>query len=489
MKEYDIAIIGGGVSGCATARWLSKYDLNIILIEKGEDVASGTSKANSGIIHGGYAAPEGTLRCEMNVKGNPMFDQAYEELKFEFERMGSFVVAVDESEMDKLEEEKKQGDERGIEGEIITDIKTIKTMEPNITDKVVAVYHCPSAGIIWPFGLNIALAENAHKNGVDFLFESPVTDIKNSNGMFTIQAGEKVVNSKYVVNAAGVYADKVANRVGAANFSIKPRKGEYIILDKKAMDIQKILFPIPTPFSKGILVCPTTHGNTFVGPNSNLQDDKEDIATTTDGLNEIISGARKLFPSVPMRDSITNFAGLRAISSRDGDFIVEESPVEGFVNVAGICSPGLSSCLAIADRVVGIFRNDIGLELKEKPDYDPYRTPQRRLENMSENDLAEAIEENPQWGRIICRCETVTEAEIVEAINRPIGAKSLDMVKKRLRPGMGRCQGGFCTPKVLKILSRELKVPVKDIPKNTKGSELILGRTKNLDSVVWEGKP
>lgn len=489
MKEYDIAIIGGGVSGCATARWLSKYDLDIILIEKGEDVASGTSKANSGIVHGGYAAPDGTLRCEMNVKGNPMFDQAYEELKFDFERMGSFVVAVDESEMDKLEEEKRQGDERGIEGEIITDIKTIKKMEPNITDSVVAVYHCPSAGIVWPFGLTIALAENAHKNGVNFLFESPVTDITKTEDGFSIKAGEKTVNSRYIVNAAGVYADKVAGMVGADNFSIKPRKGEYVILDKTAMDIKKILFPIPTPFSKGILVCPTNHGNTFVGPNSNLQDDKDDIATTSEGLNEIISGARKLFPTVPMRASITNFAGLRAISSRDGDFIVEQSPVEGFVNVAGICSPGLSSCLAIADRVVGIFKNEIGLDLKEKPDYDPYRTPQKRLEDMNEQELAQAIRENPQWGRIICRCETVSEAEIVEAIHRPIGAKSLDMIKKRLRPRMGRCQGGFCTPKLLKILSRELKVPVKDIPKNIKGSELVLGRTKNLDSIVWEGKP
>ncbi|MHA1341527.1 MAG: NAD(P)/FAD-dependent oxidoreductase [Promethearchaeota archaeon] len=488
-KEYDVAIIGGGVTGAAIARWISKYELKTILIEKEEDVASGTTKANSGIIHGGYAAPEGTLRCEMNVKGNPMFDQAQKELKFDFKRCGSFVVAVEEEEIKVLEKEKKQGDKRGIPGEIITDIKRIKTMEPNITDRVVGVYYCPTAGIIWPFGLCIALAENAVQNGVHFLFNSPVVDIKNKNNIFEIKAGSHVINAKCIINAAGLYADEIAKMVGIDDFTIKPRKGEYIILDKNAMDLKIVMFPIPTEFSKGILVAPTTHGNTFIGPNSVLQDSKEDTATTSAGLNEIISGARKLFPSVPIRSAITNFAGLRAISSRDGDFIIEASKtVYGFVNAAGICSPGLSSCLAIAERVIEILKKDVGLTLREKTNWEPRRIPQKRLKDMNENQLAQAIQENPKWGRVICRCETVTEAEIIEAIHRPIGARSLDMIKKRLRPGMGRCQGAFCTPKLLKILSQELKIPVEQIPKNVKGSELVVGRTKNLDSIVWEGE-
>ncbi|MBD3352556.1 MAG: FAD-dependent oxidoreductase, partial [Candidatus Lokiarchaeota archaeon] len=349
--------------------------------------------------------------------------------------------------------------------------------------------HCPIAGIIWPFGFCISLAENAHENGVDFLFNSPVINITKKGDIFEINAGTNLIRAKYVVNAAGLYADKMSEMVGDKSFSIRPRKGEYIILDKNAMNLSMVLFPIPTKFSKGILVCPTTHGNTFVGPNSNLIDDKEDIATTSDGLNEIITGARKLFPSVPIRAAITNFAGLRAISSRDGDFIIEQSKVEGFIHVAGICSPGLSSCLAIADRVVlDIMKEEMGIKLQENPKYNPYRKPQKRLKDMREDELGEAIAQNPKWGKVICRCETVTEAEIVEAIHRPIGARSLDMIKQRLRPRMGRCQGAFCTPKLLKILSRELKIPIHKIKKNIKGSELIFGRTKNLESTIWEGE-
>ena len=489
IKNYDVAIIGGGVTGTAIARRLSKFDLKIILIEKHEDLASETTKSNSGILHGGYAAPKGTLKCEMNVRSNPMFDQAYDELKFDFERRGSFIVALEEDEMPTLEKELKQGNERGIKGEIITDIKIIKSMEPHITDNVHAVYHCPSAGLIWPFGLAIALAENARQNGVEILLESPVSNIKKSNGQFKITVGNHEISSKYIVNAAGLYADKISNMVGNFDYTITPRKGDYIILDKSALNLNKILFPIPTEFSKGILVCPTTHGNTFVGPNSNIIEDKDDLSTSSAGLNEIIAGSRRLFPSVPFKSAITNFAGNRAISSRNGDFIIEQSKVDGFVEAAGICSPGLSSCLAIAERIEKILRNDVGVKLVEKTNYNPYRNVPIKLSDMNETQLNAAIKENPMWGRIICRCETVTEAEIVNAIHRPIRSTSLDMIKKRLRPGMGRCNGGFCAPRVQKILSRELKVNMEQITKNDKGSELVVGRTKNLKSIIWEGKP
>ncbi|MHA1730225.1 MAG: NAD(P)/FAD-dependent oxidoreductase [Promethearchaeota archaeon] len=493
FANYDVVIIGGGVIGCSISRWLSKYNLRILLIERSEDVCSGTSKANSGIIHGGYAAREGSLKCEMNLKGNPMFTKAQKELNFEFKRIGSFVEAIEESEIEVLEEEKRKGDIRNIPGEIIKDIKKIRDMEPNINKSVKAVYYCPVAGIIWPFGLTIALAENAYNNGVNFLFSSPVTSIKKikaGNDHFEIKAGNQYISARYIINAAGVYADKIANMVGLNNFKISVRKGDYILLDKDTFPLNHIIFPVPSEFSKGILVSPTIHGNTFIGPNSNPQDDKADVATTTLGLNEIISGAKKLFPNISLRSAITNFAGLRAISNHDRDFIIESSEIDGFINVAGICSPGLSSSLAIAEKVVKILIDDVGVKLVEKSNWNPIRLPPIRLKDMNESSLSNAIKRNPQWGRIICRCETVTEAEIVEVIHRhgPLGAHSIDMIKKRLRPGMGRCQGAFCTPKIIKILSRELKIPVEQVPKNNPGSEYIVGRTKNIESTIWEGE-
>lgn len=488
MKPYDIAIIGGGVIGCSIARWVSKYRLKTILIEKHADVATETTKGNSAIIHAGYASSEGSLQSEMNVKGNPMFDQLQKEINFDFKRVGSFVVAFNDEDMKDLQKEQNQADKRNIPSEIITDIKRIKIMEPNIADNVKAVLYAPSAGIIWPFGLTIGLAENAYDNGVDLLFSSPVTEIQQKSNGFIIQAGQKQLNAKVIINAAGVYADEIARMVGADNFTITPRKGEYILMDRNAIPVNHILFPIPTPVSKGILVCPTIEGHTFIGPNSNAQNDKEDVSTTSAGLNEIIRGGRKLLPSIPLRKAIANFAGLRAVSDRDGDFIIEASEVENFINVAGICSPGLSSCLAIADLVTDIVKNHTTLSFGEKDSWNPIRFPQQRLKDMNEDTLAQAIKNRPEWGRVICRCETVTEAEIIDAIHRPIGATTLDMIKVRLRPRMGRCNGGFCTPKLLKILSRELDKLVTEIPKNDEGSEMVTDRTKFIENKPWKGE-
>ena len=258
-------------------------------------------------------------------------------------------------------------------------------------------------------------------------------------------------------------------------------------MDKGVAPINYILFPTPTIVSKGILVCPTLEGHTFIGPNAQNQESKEDISTSSAGLNEIIVGGRNLVPSIPIRSAITNFAGLRAVSSRNGDFIIEPSKVKNFINVAGICSPGLSSCLAIAEYVEEIVKDHTSLPMVEKPNWNPNITPQKRLEDMNEDELSAAIKERPQWGRVICRCETVTEAEIVDAIHRPIPCTSIDMIKKRIRPGMGRCQGGFCTPKILKILSRELDKPVTEIAKNDKGSEMVFKRTKQLEVQPWKG--
>ena len=459
----------------------------ILPVEKHEDVASETTKGNSAVIHAGYAAQEGSLRAEMNIKGNPMFDQAHRELNFEFKRVGSFVVAFTDENMKVLEKEKALADKRNIPGEIITDIKRIKTMEPNISDEVKGIFYAPTAAILWPFGLTIALADNAHDNGVEFLFSSPVTSIQKSDTGFLIQAGEKQIESKVIINAAGLFADEVAKMVGADDFTITPRKGEYILMDRNSIPVNHILFPSPTIVSKGILVCPTIEGHTFIGPNAQNQEDKNDISTSSAGLNEIIVGGRKLLPSIPIRLAITNFAGLRAVSSKNGDFIIESSKVQNFINVAGICSPGLSSCLAIAERVEEIVKADTTLNMVKKDDWNPNQKPQKRLVDMNEDELSTAIKERPQWGRVVCRCETVTEAEIVDCIHRPIPSTSMDMIKKRLRPGMGRCQGGFCTPKILKILSRELNIPVTEIAKNDPGSEMIVARTKQLETQPWKG--
>jgi len=476
---YDVIIIGGGVTGCCIARTLSKYDIKVCLLEKEAEVASGTTKANSGVVHAGYASPREYIKRHLGIRGNKLYTQAAQELNFPFKRIGSFVVALEDDQIKILEEERKKGIEDGIPDlELIFDKKQIKKMEPNLTDDVVGVLHAPTAGLVSPYELTFALAENAAINGVKLFRNHEVVRIKHEDYIFTVRTYKGEFQGRNLINAAGLYAAKISKMLGLDYFSIMPRKGEYILFDRNALQLNKVLFPMATKVSKGILVCPTLHGNTFVGPNAQNITDPEDFSTTTAGLKEILEGGRKLIPNLPVRSSIRNFAGLRAVPDTY-DFIIDNTDVYGFINVAGILSPGLTATFAIAEKVVE-FLELLGLELKIKEDYNPIRPKPERFKDFTKKELDKKIQEDPAWGRIICRCETIPEKEIINAIHAPVGANTIDGVKFRCRPGMGRCQGGFCRPRVIEILSRELNKSYEEITKKGEDTNILVSKTKDF---------
>jgi len=476
---YDVIIIGAGVTGCSIARTLSKYDLSICVLEKEAEIASGTTKANSGVVHAGYAAQREYIKRHLCIKGNKLYSQAAEELNFPFKRIGSFVVAVEDEQIKGLEEERKKGAEDGIPGlELILDKKRIQEMEPNLTEDVVGVLHASTAGIVSPYELTFALADNAATNGVKFFRNQEVVKIKHQDYVFTVRTYQGEFQARNLINAAGLYASRISRMLGLDYFRLMPRKGEYILFDRNAIHLNKILFPIPTKISKGILVCPTLHGNTFAGPNAQNLNDPEDLSTTTAGLKEILVGGRKLVPNLPLRSAIRNFAGLRAVPDTY-DFIIDNTDIYGFINVAGILSPGLTATFAIADKIVE-FLELLGEELTLKEDYNPYRPKPERFKDFTRTELDKKIQEDPRWGRIICRCETIPEKEIVNAIHAPVGSTTVDGIKFRCRPGMGRCQGGFCRPRVIEILSRELNIPYEDITKRGEDTNILVGETKDL---------
>jgi len=476
---YDVIIIGGGVIGCCIARTLSKYDLNIALLEKEADISMGTTKANSGVVHAGYAADRQYIKRHLSIHGNKLYTQAYRELNFPFQRIGSLVVAVDDNQIKDLEDERKKGIQDGVPNmELIFDKERIKHMEPSLNDDVVGVLHAPTAGLVSPYELTFALAENAAMNGVKFFRSHEVVKIKHSDYIFTVRTFEDQFKCHNLINAAGLYAANISRMLGLDYFEIMPRKGEYILFDRNAMHLNKILFPIPTIVSKGILICPTLHGNTFVGPNAQNLTDVEDISTTEAGLKEILEGAKKLVPNLPLRASIRNFAGLRAVPDTK-DFIIDNTDVYGFINVAGILSPGLTSCFAIAEKVEE-FLELLGVVMKVKDDYNPIRPRPERFKDLSKKELDKKIQEDPNWGKIICRCEMIPEKEILDAIRAPVGARTVDGIKFRCRPGMGRCQGGFCRPRVIEILSRELKLKYMEITKKGDDTNFLMSHTKDL---------
>ena len=478
---YDVTIIGGGVIGCCIARTLSKYNLKVALLEKEADIASGTTKANSGVVHAGYASSREYLKRDLCIRGNKLYTQAAEELNFPFQRIGSFVVATEDNQIKTLEEQRKNGIQDGVPGlELILDKEKIKYMEPNLTDEVVGVLYAPSAGLVSPYEMTFALAENAAMNGIKFFRNQKVRRIKHQDYIFKIKTKVSEFKSHNVINAAGLFAAKISKMVGLDYFDIMPRRGEYILFDRNALHLNKILFPTPTKISKGILVCPTLHGNTFVGPNAQNITDKKDTSTTEAGLKEILEGGRLLVPKLPLRASIRNFAGLRAVPDTY-DFIIDNTDVYGFINVAGILSPGLSSCFSIAEKVIE-FLELLGVELKVKEDYNPIRQKPERFKDFTKEELDLKIKEDPAWGRIICRCETIPEKEIINAIQSPVGATTVDGVKFRCRPGMGRCQGGFCRPRVIDILSRELKIPPIEVTKRGEDTNFLVGKTKDYFS-------
>ena len=474
---YDVVIIGAGVVGCATARELSKYKLKTLVLEKESDVCSGTSKANSAIIHAGFDAKPGTLKGELNAKANPMFDKLAEDLEFGFKRNGSLVLCFDEKDMDKLQDLKKRGEDNGVPGLKILSGDEVRKLEPHVTDDVVAALYAPTGGIVCPFNFTIALAENANTNGVEFRFNSRVTDIKKEEFGFKIFVGNDEIDTKMVVNAAGLYSDVINNFVSEDKFTIHPRRGEYNLFDKYAGDLAKMtLFQLPTKLGKGILVSPTVDGNIIVGPNAVDIDDKDDLSTTREGLDDIMEKALLSVKSLPRNLIITSFTGLRARTDRDDFIIGEPNDAKGFVNAASIESPGLTSSPMIALRVSEIIVDR--LKPEENKSFNPKRNAIRRFNEMTIEEKREAIKNNPHYGTIVCRCEMVTEAEILDAINRPLGATDLDGIKRRTRAGAGRCQQGFCVTRLMEILNHEKGIPLTDITKFGRKSKILEGKPK-----------
>lgn len=471
VKSADVVVIGGGIVGTAVLRELSKYDLKCILVEKEPDLAMGTTKANSAILHAGFDAPTGSLKAITNVRGNKLYHELEQELDLDIKWTGSLVAATTDEEMATLQELLERGKANGVEGLKILSREEVLQKEKNLTSVKGALW-APSAGVCWPFGAALAFARCAVQNGAEVMRDCRVLGFIKEDGHITgVETSQGVIKTKYVVNAAGVYADEIAKLAGDESFTITPRKGEYILFDKTACSslVFGVVFPTPTKKSKGILVCTTTHGNTFIGPNAQDMEDKEDHAVTAEGMNEIIASARKLIPNLPMGAAITEFSGLRAVSST-GDFIIGASAVAGLYNAAGMQSPGLTAAPAVAEMLAEAIVKDSGAQAKA--DFKAELPKKPVFNRLNWDKQAELIKENSLYGRVICRCETITEAEIVEAIHESCGARTVDGVKRRTRAGMGRCQGGFCGPRVTQILARELNIPVPEVLKERADSHM-----------------
>ena len=472
----DIIIIGAGVSGTAIARELSRYEAKILVLEKEEDVCCGTSKANSAIVHGGFDAETGSLMAKLNVRGSNMMAQLSKDLDFHYDRCGSLVLCMAEEDRPKLQKLYEKGVANGVKELRIIGREELLQLEPNVGDDAVAALWAPSGAIVCPFGLNIALAENDAANGAAFAFNTQVTGLEQVDGGWLVHTNQGDFLSRAVINAAGVHAGEIHNLVSEEKMTIINRRGDYYLLDKTAKCVSHTVFTLPNRFGKGVLVSPTVHGNTIVGPTAIDIPDPENTATTAAGLAQAGEKASYMIKNLPLRQVITSFAGLRA-HHVDHDFkIGEVEGAPGFVDVAAIESPGLSASPAIGEYVADLVREMLDLQKKEN-----FIATRKGILNPAELSLEERnalIQENPAYGQIICRCESISEGEILDAIHRPLGARSLDGVKRRVRAGMGRCQGGFCAPRVMEILARELGIPEVEVTKAGPGSELLVGMTK-----------
>lgn len=479
----DAVIIGAGVNGCAIARELSKKKLNIAVLEKSTDVCEGTSKANSGIAHAGFDARPGTLMARLNVRGSAMMESLSKELDFPYKKNGSLVLCFDEKDMGKLQELKERGIQNGVKNLEVIDRQKAQELEPNIGQQVVGALHAPGGAIICPFGLTIALAENAAVNGVKFFFETKVEQINKKKNSYEILTNQGNFEAKTVINAAGVYSDKIHNMVcePGDELEIIPRKGEYILYDKKVGNlVEHTLFQLPTALGKGVLVTPTVHGNLLTGPTAEDIEDKSEVKTSSEGLAAVLEKAALSILQVPSRQIITSFAGLRAHGPK-GDFIIGEvKGAPGFFDVAAMESPGLTCAPAVGEYVAEMV--NAYLQPEENKDFIGIRKGIPNMALSSAEERQRLIQENPAYANVICRCEMVTEGEILDAIRRPLGATTTDGIKRRTRAGMGRCQAGFCLPKTIEILAQELKKDVSEIVKANKGSHYLLSESEEMES-------
>lgn len=473
---YDVVIMGAGVIGAMTARELTRYNLSVCVLEKENDVACGASKANSGIIHGGFDPEPDTLKAELNVKGVPLLYKAARELNVPHKNNGSLVVAFGKDEEATIDELYRRGIKNGIDGMKILSGEEARKAEPALSEKVTKALLVTNAGIICPYALTIAAIGNAMDNGAELMRNFEITAI-NKEKVFTVISDDgREVKTRYLINCTGGYADKISAMAGDKSFEIIPRAGEYMLLDKnEGKTVSHTVFQVPTVNGKGILVTPTADGNLLLGPTAERKKSPDSTETTQLGLETVMQLARKSVPNLNTRAVITSFSGVRA-SEKNGDFIIGESKkVKGLINVAAIDSPGLSSCVAIAEYVVNILKR-CGLNLEKNPNFDGTREDTHAFRKMNDDEKDKFIKKNPSYGKIVCRCETVSEGEILDALRRNPKAVDIDGVKRRTRSGMGRCQGGFCMPYVMKLIARENGINETLVTKKGGKSAVLTGR-------------
>lgn len=475
--KYDVAVVGAGVVGALISRELSKYDIRVALLEKCNDVAMGTTKANSAIVHGGFDAANGTLKAKLNVRGTELMPKLCADMAVPYRNNGSLVLAFSEEEMEHVRTLYERGVKNGVPKLSVLDKAQVKALEPHVSDEVVGALLSETAGIVCPYELTIAATEVAVTNGVEFIRNCAVEAINVTADGFLLATTQGEISAKYVVNAAGIHTDDIARMIGDDSISLVARKGEYYLLDKSfGFMADHTIFQCPNKMGKGVLVTPTVDGNLLIGPSALDVEDKEDVDTTPQGLEFIVEKAKKSVPTLNIRGAITSFAGMRAHPVTD-DFIIGFSAKNDcFLNVAGIESPGLSAAPAIAEMVAGLLKEKA--DWQEKKDCILTRKAPVRFRHMTKSEREALIAKNKAYGRIICRCETITEGEILDAIHAPAGARDVDGVKRRTRAGMGRCQGGFCGSKVVEILSRELNMPMNEITKFGGNSKILFEKTK-----------
>lgn len=470
---YDCIIIGAGVVGGLIARNLARFDLNVCIVEAGSDVAIGATKANSGIVHAGYDAESGSKKALLNVRGSELMEKLCRDLGVKFKRNGALVIANSESEAAHLTELKKRGEVNGVQGLEIVDSKKAKLLEPELSPNVHSALYVPSSAIVCPFQLCIAAIGNAMDNGAELKLGFKVTEILKIGEGFVVKSESEELCSRMVINAAGINADVINDYVGGEHFEITPRRGEYLLLDNLSSNVKMTIFKVPNKMGKGILVAPTVDGNLFAGPTSIDITDKLDDSVTKEGFAKILSSVLSSVANFDSKSVITSFTGLRAVPE-GGDFIINHN--EGFINVAGIESPGLSASPAIAEVVEEFVRNRLNPGLK--PNFISTRKSENWFKELSIEEKNKVIKQQPSYGKIVCRCEQVTYGEIIEAIETHPKPSTIDGIKRRTRAGMGRCQGGFCSPSAMEILAKEYNIPIEDVTKKGGESRILVGKTK-----------
>ena len=482
MKDqiYDVAVIGGGITGTGVIHELAKYKLETALLERGLDLAVGATKGNGGVVHPGYDPHPGTLKAKLNPAGARMYPRLSKELGFGLRRTGTLVVAYSDRDLKKVDELLDNAAVNGVDQVEKIDAAQLRHREPHISQAALGALLAHTTTMIDPFEVAIAFAENAQDNGADILTGQNVTDLrKEDDGLFHITASGNQYLARFVVDAAGIFADDVAAMAGIHEYRIQGRHGNLVVMDKGLKTpIRTVMFPCPGPDTKGIALIPTVSGNTLIGSTATMRSDKNDVSNDAEGIDELVAGARHLIPGADIR-IIRTFAGQRPVAlDNDNDFYIRESEtVPGFIHAAGIQSPGAASSPAVAEYVVSLLA-DAGLDLKPDPDYDPFRQPKPDFSTLSPDEQDRLIRQDPAYGQIVCRCETVTEGEIVAAIREGVGARTVEAVKRRTRAGMGRCQSGFCQSRVVDILARELGIPQEDVRLEEENARILYGKIK-----------